>query len=250
MNSEKTTPRGGTGHGVRVRRVLSLALSAVAVAAAGVAVEASAAFAAPYGAYTCKTGFVWREAVPGDQVCVSPEIRDRSAEENAWAASRREPGGGAWGPDTCKSGYVWRLVRPNDLVCVPPASRDQAYSDNYYSPYRLLAPASVPQGTIWTTTTQSPYNGGGHIFAKASSLWANTIVRFYLIYPDGSGPWVAGKPLQANAGGGIYSSDPRGQEFAFLGPVGHTKPSTVIAVEQATGLVTYAGTTTALMSFY
>jgi hypothetical protein len=34
------------------------------------------------GTYTCKTGFVRREAFPGDRVCVSPESRSVAAQEN------------------------------------------------------------------------------------------------------------------------------------------------------------------------
>ncbi|GAA2071811.1 hypothetical protein [Actinomadura alba] len=250
MKREKTTTHGGIGRGVGVRRALGRVLAALAVAAGVVAVEAPAAVAAPYGPYTCKNGFVWREAVPGDQVCVTPQIRDQAVDENAWAPYRREPNGGAWGPNTCKTGFVWRLVRPNDLVCVPPASRDQAYSDNVNSPYRLLEPASVPRGTVWVTTTQGPFNSGGRMFARGSALWPNGVVRFYTIRPDGAGPYPAGRALQADANGNIVSADPRGQEFANMGCLGHTRVSTVIAVEQATGMVTGAGTTTAFICYF
>jgi hypothetical protein len=84
----------------------------------------------PYGPDTCKQGFVWREAIPNDHVCVDPASRERAAFDNANAASRREPKGGAYGPDTCKPGYVWREVVPSDRVCVPPEIRDQARAEN------------------------------------------------------------------------------------------------------------------------
>jgi hypothetical protein len=42
----------------------------------------------PYGPNTCLTGFVWREAFAGDQVCVTPEIRTAVRQENALHASR------------------------------------------------------------------------------------------------------------------------------------------------------------------
>jgi hypothetical protein len=79
---------------------------------------------------TCLPGFVWREAVTGDKVCVTPETRDQTAADNAQADARRSPTGGDYGPDTCLDGFVWRVATPADLVCVPPETRDQAASDN------------------------------------------------------------------------------------------------------------------------
>jgi hypothetical protein len=35
-----------------------------------------------YGPDTCKQGFVWREADERDHVCVTPEVRERTREEN------------------------------------------------------------------------------------------------------------------------------------------------------------------------
>ena len=78
----------------------------------------------------CNQGYVWREAFPGDHVCVSPKTRDRAAYDNSQASARREPGGGQYGPNTCKEGYVWRSARPQDYVCVTPQTRDQTAADN------------------------------------------------------------------------------------------------------------------------
>src|SRR5437899_551678 len=72
--------------------------------------------ALPYGPDTCAQGFVWREASPADHVCVTPQTRQATRDENALAASRREPNGGAYGPNTCKQGYVWREAYASDLV--------------------------------------------------------------------------------------------------------------------------------------
>jgi hypothetical protein len=83
----------------------------------------------PFGVDTCKQGFVWREAIANDHVCVKPATRSQAASDNAAAASRRA-GGGAYGPDTCKPGLVWREVVPSDHVCVPPATRAAAAADN------------------------------------------------------------------------------------------------------------------------
>jgi hypothetical protein len=76
----------------------------------------------------CRQGFVWREAYPGDVVCVTPEVRSATAADNAQAAARWIPG--AYGPHTCVSGYVWREARNGDDVCVTPQMRDQARADN------------------------------------------------------------------------------------------------------------------------
>ena len=88
----------------------------------------------PYGPDTCKTGFVWREVVPSDHVCVNPTIRDRVRGENGMAAARRSPGGGSFGPDTCKQGFVWREAFPADHVCVDPGARDRTRGENAAAP--------------------------------------------------------------------------------------------------------------------
>jgi hypothetical protein len=78
----------------------------------------------------CLTGFVWREAVPGDHVCVPPAIRTQTQQDNALAASRRSPDGGPFGPDTCVFGFVWREAVPGDHVCVTGETRTEAQQDN------------------------------------------------------------------------------------------------------------------------
>ena len=97
-----------------------------------------AASAQPYGPDTCKQGFVWREAIPSDHVCVPPNIRTLVAQENAQAASRRNPTG-PYGSDTCIDGYVWREAFPGDRVCVTPARRTATREEN-----RLAASRRVP----------------------------------------------------------------------------------------------------------
>ncbi len=78
----------------------------------------------------CILGFVWREAIPADHVCVDPDTRNNTAADNAQAASRRDPQGGPFGPDTCLAGFVWRDAFPGDHVCVVPQTRDEAAADN------------------------------------------------------------------------------------------------------------------------
>ena len=78
----------------------------------------------------CVPGQVWRDAFDGDGICVSPERRNEVHTENALAARRRQPGGGAYGPDTCLQGFVWRGTRPTDHVCVMNKSRDIVAREN------------------------------------------------------------------------------------------------------------------------
>lgn len=83
---------------------------------------------------TCLLGFVWRQAVPADHVCVTPDHRNIAARQNADAAKHRMPNGGPSGPDTCLPGFVWRDAFANDHVCVTPAERAQAADDNRLAP--------------------------------------------------------------------------------------------------------------------
>lgn len=83
----------------------------------------------PYGADTCASGYVWRDAFAGDHICVTPASRNQAASDNAAAPSRVNPNG-AYGPQTCLNGYVWRVARSTDLVCVTPAVRQQTANEN------------------------------------------------------------------------------------------------------------------------
>src|SRR5687768_8478184 len=87
------------------------------------------AIAEAAGPDTCKQGFVWREAVAGDHVCVLPEVREKARKDNAEASARRNPNGGDYGVDTCKQGFVWREVIPSDHVCVIPPTRQEVAID-------------------------------------------------------------------------------------------------------------------------
>ena len=70
---------------------------------------------------TCVRGRVWREAVPSDRLCVSPAERDRIKLENAEAFSKTFRAL-ARGPYACKAGFVWRQADAFDRVCVTPAA--------------------------------------------------------------------------------------------------------------------------------
>lgn len=92
----------------------------------------------PYGPATCRSGFVWRVAAASDLVCVTPEARDRVAEENASAALRWR--GSDEGDRRCKRAYVYREAYPGDDVCVTPESYDLAAEENAEGPSRRVQP--------------------------------------------------------------------------------------------------------------
>jgi hypothetical protein len=118
----------------------------------GIAVQTATADPLPYGPDTCIQGYVWREARPGDTVCVEPAVRDRTLQENATAAQGREPNGGAYGPNTCRSGLVWREAFDGDTVCVTTDIRHEAWNDNAAAASRKAANAPIP-----TPAAKDPY---------------------------------------------------------------------------------------------
>ncbi|TIS95716.1 hypothetical protein [Mesorhizobium sp.] len=86
---------------------------------------------------TCLQGYVWREARPGDVVCVIPQSRTLAADENAKGHQRREPGPRD-GVYYCLQGYVWREAFDGDLVCVIPAARQRARDENALASSRTI----------------------------------------------------------------------------------------------------------------
>ena len=128
----------------------------------GVASQATAvADPLPYGPDTCNQGFVWREAGPGDVVCVTPAIRTSTAQQNQAAGQNVEPNGGAYGPNTCKQGFVWREAFSGDSVCVTPAVRTQAANDNAAAASRKAAnaPAAPAAPAASAPCVQNPAPG-------------------------------------------------------------------------------------------
>lgn len=123
QGSAKVPRRGG------VAALIGAATLSITAALASPAATAPAD--GDFGPDTCLNGFVWREALPTDHVCVTPAVRTQTRQDNSLAASRRSPSGGPFGPDTCLSGFVWREAYSGDRVCVTPATRDQARSDNF-----------------------------------------------------------------------------------------------------------------------
>jgi hypothetical protein len=123
-------------------KLARLSVLMASLAAGLVVISARAELA--YGPDTCRQGYVWREAFPGDHVCVTPKTRAQAAHDNGQANARREPGGGAYGPDTCRPGYVWREARPDDHVCVTPETRARAAADNRQAAARRASASTDP----------------------------------------------------------------------------------------------------------
>lgn len=153
-----------------------LASAAVLAATAIVLPVPAQADPLPYGPDTCIQGYVWREARTGDTVCVTPDVRSRTAQENANPTANRQPGGGAYGPDTCAQGFVWREAFDGDTICVTPDERSQTLADNAaaQSRYQRNQPSPTP----------APASGATVVFEVTGSG------EVYNIVTDPSGPFV------------------------------------------------------------
>lgn len=90
---------------------------------------------------TCSAPYVWRNARPGDAVCVTTATRRTVADENADPGANKQPGGGAYGPDTCAATFVWREAFPGDTICVSTGERDATLADNSAAASRLSSAA-------------------------------------------------------------------------------------------------------------
>ena len=132
---------------------------ALAIITLGYGLVATPAIAQPYGPETCRDGYVWRDAFPGDHVCVTPETRTQAAQDNSQAHARRQAGG-AYGPDSCRPGYVWRDARPEDHVCVTPETRAAVAADNSEAAARRARPPHIA----------TPSAGGGQTTAGPATL--------------------------------------------------------------------------------
>lgn len=98
----------------------------------------------------CLPGFVWRQAAPGDAVCVGFMSRDRVALENRLAPARRDPRAGS-GAVACRDGMVWREAVAGDTTCVPPRVRDAVRRENELAALRdrsFRAQATVSTGPL------------------------------------------------------------------------------------------------------
>lgn len=71
---------------------------------------------------SCLSGYLFRRATPDDTVCVTPDERALTQQQNA--AHIRAHLATATG--TCVEGYVWREAVPGDRICVTPEERTTA----------------------------------------------------------------------------------------------------------------------------
>lgn len=125
-------------------RVLAYGGAAAVLLAALASGAEVAADPQPYGPDTCAQGYVWREAIPSDHVCVTPDVRTRTQQENATAPGLRDPNG-AYGSNSCKQGYVWRNAFNGDAVCVTPNIRDDVAAENAAASSHLAPQQPAPQ---------------------------------------------------------------------------------------------------------
>ena len=73
-----------------------------------------------YGPDTCKSGYVWREAIPNDHACVTPESREQARTDNEARDSHINHADHTYGWDACMPGYVWREIVPfGPCMCYP-----------------------------------------------------------------------------------------------------------------------------------
>jgi hypothetical protein len=220
------------GRGRGLRRFVGLLLTAASVVL-GMAVLASPASAAPHP-LTCKSGYVWREAFPGDAVCVlwSSASRDIAREENRLGPSRTVPGSAF-----CKSGFVWREARPSDLVCVPPAARDRVRNENLAAIHNVANPVGVGrpfQAYAWGTKGGTSTNL--YVYGDVSSATPNGRVSFYAIgrLSGGGHAWIGTATMNGSGSvsRALLKSGWCGTEWWKTYPV--------VALDERTGRLAYA----------
>lgn len=230
--------------GARLRRITGrravAALLGLAACLAGTAAIAPppAEAALAYGPYTCKPGYVWREAFYGDKVCVTPSDRDAIMSENANAYWRTSSSGN---PRWCYSGYVWREARPTDYVCVPPASRDRERSNNAAAVQRLEDASQTPPGGVYA---RFPYTQTGYyVYASGSGLSPYGKASFWQVTTTSTrwAPQVIGSRY---ADGNGYLAD--GYVTHLPCNVYATAPTVIIVLDERSGTVTTAGSTWAV----
>ncbi len=89
--SAVSTQSSLTTHSVaQMRRTMIALLAALPALVFGLGVALPAYASGNYGPDTCLQGWVWREAVPGDHVCVTPATRAQATYDNSQAAARRD----------------------------------------------------------------------------------------------------------------------------------------------------------------
>lgn len=210
--------------------VSAVVLMGVALGAVTLATPAQAAGLQLPSSYTCKSGFVWREATTHDPVCVTPAVRSAARADNAAAASRVANWANRW----CKSGFVWRETRPSDLVCVTPATRSQAADDNKAQLQRLADPAATGYGGA--SVNEYLHQLGGYLYGAAFHMTPYSTIRFGATVPNGVMP--AGSLVTDGSGNAPM-------QFIASLPCRFGLPggSVVVALDTRTGIVSNAGAT-------
>ncbi|NUW38305.1 hypothetical protein HTZ77_43955 [Nonomuraea sp. SMC257] len=127
----------------------SLNANGVTIRIDSVTAESATVTATTYIATKCLAGYVFRDAVPEDKVCVTPATREQAAEDNLRAPSRVDNNG------KCIFPYTHRLVVPTDTVCVSSATRVQVILDNRTAADRInptkhfFGPNTCKVGYVW-----------------------------------------------------------------------------------------------------
>jgi hypothetical protein len=139
---------------------------------------------------TCISPYVWRNARPGDAVCVTDQTRTKVAQENANPGANKQPGGGASGPETCVSGYVWRQAFDGDTICVQPPERDATLADNAAAASRVAGCTNwVHHGNTMTIVQSDGYTVPITGWEGSSNDGANATV----IQPNGRSAYIDAK---------------------------------------------------------
>ncbi|MFJ3224338.1 hypothetical protein ACIPJS_13390 [Streptomyces sp. NPDC086783] len=185
--------------------------SAMVIAAGigGALIAPSDAGAQDYGPNTCRQGYVWRLARAGDLVCVTPQTRTDTANDNALAPGRTLANG------YCEQGYVWRGAwGSDDLTCVTPQTRARARYDNRQADDRRLAVR------VWVTSVNGKLKVSGNHFnvngrvrivfsGAVSKSWTITATR-HAGHPGGSFGFVPGYSARCapgNPNSNVYAVD-------------------------------------------
>ncbi|MFJ8625281.1 hypothetical protein ACIRD3_20890 [Kitasatospora sp. NPDC093550] len=150
------------------RRILRTGANTMMAAVLGLGAAllgASSAQAQDFGPDTCRQGYVWRDARPGDHVCVTPDIRSQAAFDNSQVPVRTLPNG------FCVQGFVWREAWVGDTVCVTPQTRSQTKFDNSQADDRRLAVR------LWAANTAGQLEFGGDHFNIGGTVRVQIILN-------------------------------------------------------------------------
>src|ERR1700704_14093 len=110
-----------------------------------------------YGPLTCKSGYVWREGFDGDGVCVPPDRRQETLNQNAVPQAGPPPPASVGAcPPTCLPTTL-PVTTPSPTPIAPPAQLPN-----------LLPPPPPPTGHI--TVTDAPPTSVGPLPTATSTV--------------------------------------------------------------------------------